>query len=86
MAKATITYAEGEPAYAILKSMPPARRSALLRSAEDEILALLESVHNSVGMPKIDGKWNSALCLDLEAVRQKLLHPTPHRVKQSIAS
>lgn len=69
----SITYVEGPSVAEILKAAPPAKRAALLRAAEVEILDLLETTHLSVGLPKCDGKWNSQLCLSLEAVRQRIL-------------
>lgn len=60
----------------ILRQSPPAKRAALIRAAESEIVQLLESIHNAVGFPKDDGRWNSVLCLDLEGVRQRLLNPS----------
>lgn len=66
---------EGMSAAEILRSAPPAKRSALIRAAEAEILGLLDVTHNAVGLPKRDGKWNSMLCLSLESVRQRILNP-----------
>lgn len=75
----SIAYVEGPSAFEILQAAPPAKRAALLRAAEAEIMDLLEHTHNSVGLPKCDGKWNSQLCLSLEAVRQRILHPTKRK-------
>ena len=60
----------------ILREAPPAKRAALIRAAHDELLELLDTTHNAAGFPKEDGRWNSAVCLSLEAVRQRFLNPT----------
>ena len=59
----------------ILKSAPPAKRDAMIRAARAELIELLECTHNAVGFPKTDGRWSSAVCHSLEAVRQRFLHP-----------
>lgn len=59
----------------ILRVAPPAKRSALIRAAEGEILELLDATHNAVGFPKQDGRWNSVLCTSLEAVRSRFMNP-----------
>lgn len=59
----------------ILRDLPPAQRESAIRSATNEIIALLDGVFASVGFPKEDGRWSPVLAHDLEAVRQQILNP-----------
>jgi len=70
------TEPDNRTAAEILQTAPPAKRAALIRAAQDEIQELLAVVHDAVGTPKEDGRWNSQVCLKLEDVRQRFLHPS----------
>lgn len=70
-----------KPLHEILKALPPAKFEAAIRESKDEILVLVESVYNSVGFPKKDGKWSPILSHDLEAVRQAVMHPKRRKVE-----
>ena len=72
--------ATSEPTAAqILKAAPPAKRDAMIRAARPELIELLDTAFNAVGFPKTDGRWNSAVCQSLEAVRQRFLDPGAKR-------
>lgn len=80
MVKAPKVDLESLSAGEILKVLPPAKRAAMIRAAQEEIITLLEETHLAVGFPKTDGRWNSMLCQSLEAVRQRILNPTKEHV------
>lgn len=69
------------PVHELLKAMPPAKFEAAIRESRHEILVLLESVYNSVGFPKKDGRWSPIMTHDLEAVRQAVMHPKKRKVE-----
>lgn len=55
----------------LLAEMPPAKRTAALRAAMPELFQLLGALHEAVGFPKDDGRWNSMVCQNLESVRKR---------------
>ena len=52
---------DGQAVIQNLRSLPPARQIALIRSASSSIIELLDGVHAAVGLPKTDGRWSPAI-------------------------